>query len=120
MFDDGTTRPESEGGPYARAIEYSIDLRRKTISKAWEFRPRKDLRCQEGGSARRLKNGNTVVDFGASNLAVKHVIEAGKESNALVADLSVSTGVANAEFLVYRAVPIDSILGEASTAPAVS
>lgn len=112
MFDDGTSRPISEGGPYARGIEYFLDLKKKTIQKVWEFRPQKDLKCEEGGSARRLDNGHTIVDFGASNLEVKHVFEAGRKSNRAIADLSVVSGIPNNEFLLYRAVPIKSIFGE--------
>src|SRR5581483_4448290 len=77
MFDDGTTRPASQGGPYARGIEYELDLHKRTISKVWEFRPRVDLSCSALGSARRLCNGHTIVDFGAPNLKVKHIVEAG-------------------------------------------
>jgi hypothetical protein len=112
MFDDGTSRPKSEGGPYARAIEYHLDLKHKILTKVWEFRPKHDLQCEEGGSARRIKNGHTIIDFGASNLDIKHVIEAGQKSNSLIADLSISSGLPNNKFLLYRAVPISSIYGE--------
>jgi hypothetical protein len=112
IFDDGTTRPISQGGTYARAIELAINLNKKTIQKVWEFRPKHNLSCNEGGSARRLKNGNTIVDFGASNLEVKHVIEAGQKSNSIVADLEVISKIEDNQFLLYRAVPIESIYGE--------
>lgn len=113
MFDDGTTRPASQGGKYARAVEYRLAYwPDQTIRKVWEFRPRVDLECQDVGSARRLRNGNTLVDFGASNLTVKHVIEAGPRSNSLVADLEVATQLPDTSWLLYRAVPVDSIAGE--------
>lgn len=112
MFDDGSSRPESEGGPYARAIEYALDLENKKLIKIWEFRPKKDLKCDNNGSARRLKNGHTVVCFGASNLDVKHIFETCKADNKAIGDLSVSNKMPNVQFTVYRAVPIESILGE--------
>lgn len=112
MFDDGTTRPKSEGGPYSRAIEYTLDLNKKKLIKVWEYRPKEDLQCSNVGSSRRLKNGNTIIDFGASNLDVKHIIEAGQKSNQTVADLSVSCNLSDVQFNIYRAIPIESIFGE--------
>lgn len=108
MFDDGTTRPLSEGGPYARAIEYALDFNTKTIRKVWEFRPQPDLPCQSVGSARRLENGNTVVDFGADNLSVKHVYEV-TPTSSVVGDLQLSS---EDTWYVFHAIPIDSINGE--------
>ena len=119
MFDDGTTRPPSEGGKYGRAIEYELNYKDKTIRKVWEFRPPVNLQCDNVGSARRLNNGNTIADFGASNLTVKHVFEAGKESNVVVADLEVSAGAlfqSETSWILYRAVPVDSLFGEKSLA----
>ena len=107
MFDDGTTRPLSEGGPYARAIEYALDFNTKTIRKVWEFRPQPDLSCQSVGSARRLENGNTVVDFGADNLPVKHVYEVTPDSS-VVGTFSYLADT----WYVFHAIPIDSINGE--------
>jgi hypothetical protein len=112
MFDDGTSRPESEGGSYARAIEYRLDLYQKSIYKVWEFRPKMNLKCENNGSARRLDNGHTIVDFGATNLDVKHIYETCTKSNTYVADLAVSTKMSNIEFTIFRAVPIKSIFGE--------
>lgn len=112
MFDDGTDRPESQGGQYGRAIEYFLDWDNKKIIKVWEFRPSKDLQCNNNGSARRLKNGHTIVDFGASNLEVKHIFETGRKSNTMIADLAVSTDLPDTQFTIYRAIPITSILGQ--------
>lgn len=112
MFDNGTTRPQSEGGSYARAIEYSLDLKSKKLIKTWEFRPKEDIQCDNNGSARRLKNGHTIVNFGAVNLDIKHVFEACAKSNTVVAHLAVSSSLPNNQFSIYRAVPIQSIMGE--------
>jgi len=106
IFDDGIDRPISQGEPYARAIEYHIDMKRKTLVKTWEFRPEKDLKCNNNGSARRLKNGHNIVDFGATNL------EACQSVNKAIADLAVSSKMAEAQFTIYRAIPIESIFGE--------
>lgn len=113
MFDDGTQRLPSQGGPYARAIEYCLDLEHRLITKFWEFRPEVDIQCKDGGSSRRLKNGNTIVDFGASNLVVKHVFEANSEQKAkAVAHLTVQSTDSSDEWLLYRAVPISCLFGE--------
>ena len=112
MFDDGTGRPDAEGGQYGRGIEYKLDYKTKVISKVWEFRPAVDIECDNVGSCRRLGNGHTIVDFGASNLTIKHVFEAGKKSNVQVADLQVSSPLSGNSWILYRAIPIESIFGE--------
>jgi hypothetical protein len=111
MFDDGTGRPTGQGGPYARGIEYDLDLKKAVIRKVWEFRPRKDIQCNDGGSSRRLSNGHTIVDFGATNLTVKHVFEALRESNQSRAELQVQAKSSNT-WLLYRAIPVGSLFGE--------
>lgn len=111
MFDDGTTRPLSEGGPYARAIEYKLDYQNRTISKVWEFRPPTDLFCQSQGSARRLPNGNTVIDFGAPTLSTKYIYEV-RLDTSVVGLLELTAIQPDTIWYIFHAIPIDSIYGE--------
>lgn len=117
IFDDGTTRPESQGGNYSRAIEFKLDWSRKLLKKVWEFRPEEKLVCNDGGSARRLENGHTIVDFGASNLSLKHVYEVDKVDHNAIVDFQISSKDSNNQWLLYRAIPIDSLFGEHIVSP---
>ena len=63
VFDNGSTRPDSEGGRYSRALELRLDDAAGTARKVWEYRPQPDLYTPRFGSAYRLSNGNTLVNF---------------------------------------------------------
>ncbi len=56
--------PRSARGLFSRALELKLDLATGTASKTWEFRPEPTIYAPIIGSARRLGNGNTLVDFG--------------------------------------------------------
>ncbi len=58
MFDNRTGLP----GSYSRAVEY--ELSGVTARTAWQWRPARDNYSSAVGSARRLRNGNTLVTFG--------------------------------------------------------
>ena len=64
LFDNGTWRPESEGGKYSRAIEFRLDDERGSAAKAWEYRPDPDIFAQAVSGVQRLGNGNTLINFG--------------------------------------------------------
>jgi hypothetical protein len=108
MFDDGSTRPQSEGGPYARGLELKLDYKNKTITKIWEFRPETDLYCQSQGSAFRLNNQNTLLDFGAPNLDVKYIYEVRPDSSVF----GVLSLTSSSSWYIYRAIPLTSIYNE--------
>ena len=63
VFDNGHGRPEAEGGPYSRALELRLDAAAGTAVKVWEYRHTPDVYSPRGGSAYRLSNGNTLVNF---------------------------------------------------------
>ena len=63
VFDNGFGRPEAEGGPYSRALELRLDAAAGTAVKVWEYRHTPDVYSPRGGSAYRLGNGNTLVNF---------------------------------------------------------
>ena len=64
LFDNGTWRPESEGGEYSRAIELRLDDERRSAVKAWEYRPEPDIFAPAVSGVQRLGNGNSLINFG--------------------------------------------------------
>ena len=68
VFDNGRGRPDSEGGLYSRALELRLDEAAGTAVKAWEYRLEPDRYSARGGSAYRLSNGNTLVNFASTAL----------------------------------------------------
>lgn len=65
LFDNGSGRPEAEGGLYSRALELRLDEVAGTAVKVWEYRPDPDIYAPIASSAYRLNNGNTLVNFGS-------------------------------------------------------
>ena len=63
LFDNGWIRPEAEGGRYSRALELRLDATAGTAVKVWEYRTDPDTYSRKWGSAYRLPNGNTLVNF---------------------------------------------------------
>ncbi|MGA2298914.1 MAG: aryl-sulfate sulfotransferase [FCB group bacterium] len=60
MFDNGTLKIPA----YSRAVEYKIDETKKTVTKVWEYRYSPDIFQFAQGSAERLSNGNTLINWG--------------------------------------------------------
>ena len=63
LFDNGWGRPAAEGGRYSRALELRLDEAAGTAVKVWEYRPTPDIYVGAKGSAYRLRNGNTLINF---------------------------------------------------------
>ena len=68
VFDNGRGRPDAEGGHYSRALELRLDEAAGTAVKVWEYRLEPDRYSSRGGSAYRLSNGNTLVNFSTTAL----------------------------------------------------
>jgi arylsulfate sulfotransferase len=64
LFDNGTGRPEEQGGEFSRALELEVDEENRTARVAWEWRHDPDLYCPIWSDADRLPNGNTLIVFG--------------------------------------------------------
>ncbi len=73
VFDNGRGRHPQ----HSRAVEYKIDPQQKTIEKVWEYRHQPDWYSSSMGSAQRLPNGNTLVDFPAGETRAVEVNRAG-------------------------------------------
>jgi len=112
LFDNGNTRPADQGGEYSRAEELKLDFNTMQATKVWEFRNMPDIYCGAVGSAIRLKNGNTVVDFGLDPItedpSVFKVVEADSNGNLVAMTIISSPGKGDQ----YRAIPVDSLNGE--------
>ena len=117
-FDNGFLRPEAEGGQYSRALELRLDEQAGTAVKAWEHRADPDLFVSHFGSAYRLRNGNTLVNYGVTPQATDvHwdeqtpilLIEA-DEAGDEVFRLETWGAIAPSRYRAYG--DIDSIMGE--------
>lgn len=112
LFDNGLSRPDDQGGQYSRAEELKLDFTTMTATKVWEYRNVPDLFSSAVGSAVRLSNGNTVVDFGVDPVtedpSIYTVVEADLNGNAVASTTISSPGKGDQ----YRAIPIDSLNGE--------
>jgi hypothetical protein len=111
LFDNGNLRPEAEGGQYSRALELELDFDTMQARKVWEYRSQPDLYAAAVGSAVRLPNGNTLVDFGYDDVnksPVFTLVEADAKGNAVAITRINSEG----KTIQYRAIPINSINGE--------
>ena len=112
LFDNGLSRPADQGGQYSRAEELKLDFTTMTATKVWEYRNVPDLFSSAVGSAVRLSNGNTVVDFGVDPVtedpSIYTVVEADSNGNAVASTTISSPGKGDQ----YRAIPIDSLNGE--------
>ncbi|MFO7900853.1 MAG: aryl-sulfate sulfotransferase [Planctomycetota bacterium] len=64
LFDNGTGRPDEQGGEFSRALELRVDEDRRETEAVWSYRHEPDLFCPIWSDADRLPNGNTLVTFG--------------------------------------------------------
>jgi len=111
LFDNGTDRPEEEGGEYSRALEVTADLYDLSAVKVWEYRPNHDIFSKDAGSAIRLENGNTIVNFGLTPdvLLIPVMVVEVTRDGAEVWKLEITSPTMNR---IYRAQPLESIMGE--------
>jgi hypothetical protein len=60
FFDDGFAKSK----PYSRAVEFSVDEANRKGNLVWDYRRDPDIASFAMGSAQRLRNGNTLIDWG--------------------------------------------------------
>jgi hypothetical protein len=60
FYDNGAAKDPA----YSRAVEYSIDEQNKKANLVWEYRHDPDISAFAMGSVQRLKNGNTLINWG--------------------------------------------------------
>jgi len=128
LFDNGNGRPAAEGGQYSRALELALDWNSMTATKVWEYRHQVGTDASapiykyadKVGVAQRLRNGNTLVWYGAdidpTTLLTKTpqtftLVEADANAEAgAVAVLDMQIAPGNGQ--VYRVLPVETLLGE--------
>ncbi|MCO5252705.1 MAG: aryl-sulfate sulfotransferase [Candidatus Kapabacteria bacterium] len=64
LYDNGNLREPQ----YSRAVEYSIDEANMKVTKVWEYRYSPDIYQAYMGSAFRLPNGNTLINWGRDKI----------------------------------------------------
>jgi hypothetical protein len=108
VYDNSYEQPNAS----SRAVEYRIERSSGRAVQVWEYRPQPAIYAALVGSAVRLGNGNTVVNFGMSAghngstgpITVVEVNAAGSERWRL----NPLSGITR----LYRATPVESLLGE--------
>ncbi|MBN2000281.1 aryl-sulfate sulfotransferase [candidate division KSB1 bacterium] len=74
LFDNGRDRSPQ----ISRAVEYKLDLGNMTAEKVWEYRHDPDWYSGWMGSAQRLPNGNTLVEFPGGRIRAVEVTADGE------------------------------------------
>lgn len=64
LFDNGNLHQP----PVSRAIEYILDIEKKTATLVWEFRDIPDKYSSWMGNMQRLTNGNTLINWARQHL----------------------------------------------------
>ena len=70
VFDDGNFHSP----PFTRVVEYKVDTTTMTVTKVWEYRHSPDYYTGWMGSAQRLANGNTFIDWSDNPLPKAHEV----------------------------------------------
>ena len=101
---DVTNGNAKTSGKYSQAVQYTIDTKKKTIKQTWSYGKSlgKDNFTRVIGSAQRLSNGNTLIDFGYKHDGSQsNIIEVDKNNNQ-VFNLTISSSKTGRTY-VYRA-----------------
>ena len=123
LFDNGLHRPEAEGSEYSRALELRLDNNRGAAVKVWEYRYRPDIYSRIISSAFRLDNGNTLVNFGYTQITgimPLAFVEVDPQGNNVFQVETFQTGVGDAPARRFRASgDLAAIMGETMLRPPV-
>jgi hypothetical protein len=75
FFDNGLFH----NPPFSRAVEYRLDMTNKTATLVWSYRNTPDVASIFWGNAQRLKNGNTFIGWGKSDIGATEVDSHGEK-----------------------------------------
>jgi hypothetical protein len=64
LYDNGNLKPHQ----YSRAVEYSMNVSSKTVTKIWEYSHIPEIFSENSGNAQRLMNGNTLINWGENKI----------------------------------------------------
>ena len=93
MYDNGNFSSQYVGSNISRAVEYVLDTVLMTATKVWEFVHPDSLYTPSIGSAQRLPNGNTLINFGnLQSLNIGSIITEVDSSGQIVFQLEYDNG----------------------------
>ena len=93
MYDNGNFSSQYVGSNISRAVEYVLDTILMTATKVWEFVHPDSLYTPSIGSAQRLPNGNTLINFGnLQSLNIGSIITEVDSSGQIVFQLEYDNG----------------------------
>ena len=75
LFDNGLFHVPQ----FSRAVEYRLDATNKTATLVWSYRNAPDVASIFWGNAQRLKNGNTFIGWGKSDIGATEVDSHGEK-----------------------------------------
>lgn len=104
---DVTNGDSKTSGKYSQAVQYTIDTKKMTIKQTWSYGKslEKANFTRVIGSAQRLSNGNTLIDFGyKNNGSQSNIIEVDSNNNQ-VFNLTISSSKTDRTY-VYRALRV--------------
>lgn len=104
---DVTNGDSKTSGKYSQAVQYTIDTKKMTIKQTWSYGKSlgKANFTRVIGSAQRLSNGNTLIDFGyKNNGSQSNIIEVDNNNNQ-VFNLTISSSKTDRTY-VYRALRV--------------
>ena len=104
---DVTNGDSKTSGKYSQAVQYTIDTKKMTIKQTWSYGKSlgKANFTRVIGSAQRLSNGNTLIDFGyKNNGSQSNIIEVDSNNNQ-VFNLTISSSKTDRTY-VYRALRV--------------
>ena len=124
LFDNGSGRPDSEGGAYSRALELRLDAASGAAVKVWEYRHEPSIYSSIISGAFRLSSGHTLVNFGINSNAGKSLlplifVEVNRQGNEVFRVETFDSGAAGWSYSrSYRAAAeLTSIMGETMLRP---
>lgn len=104
---DVTNGDSKTSGKYSQAVQYTIDTKKMTIKQTWSYGKSlgKANFTRVIGSAQRLSNGNTLIDFGYKNDGSQSDIIEVDSNNNQVFNLTISSSKTDRTY-VYRALRV--------------
>lgn len=109
-FDNGDSRPDSEGGAYSRGVQYELDFDSMTATLIWEYVTGEY--STHAGAITKMDNGNFVVaascDTNSLSNCNMEVFEVDEDGNLISTALTPENGSMGS----YRTEPWTTIGGE--------
>lgn len=102
LFYDNSFSNIAERPWYSRGVEYDFDEINKKATMVWEYRHNPDISAYAMGSVQRLKNGNTLIDWGLIYKPFYRTMTEVTPDNKIAFELSIPS-----DSYSYRAFKVD-------------